>query len=114
MLNKLIHVTSHSTRSILLATVVAFSGAGCASLATHEESCSAGCSDKSISDAVRRSLFNDASISDTNITVSTVNGIVYLHGLVGTSVEREAAIAEASRVAGVVRVVNSIEINGAG
>jgi osmotically-inducible protein OsmY len=74
--------------------------------------CAANCSDADISAAVRGRIFHVASLPSAYISVSTVNGVVYLHGAVITSVERDAALAAASQVAGVVRVVNSIEING--
>lgn len=97
---------------IFFFTAVACSGYGCAFSSTHEKECTANCSDASISDAVRDRLFADASIPDTYISVSTKNGVVYLAGTVGTSVERDAAVAEANQVAGVVHVVNSLEVSG--
>lgn len=112
MPNNQVQITSLSARLIFLAAV-AFSSSGCALPAPHEKSCAANCSDADISDAVRDRLFHVPSIPDTYISVSSKNGVVYLHGTVATSVERDAAVDAASRVAGVVHVVDSLEINGA-
>lgn len=111
MPHKFLQAILSTPRSLVLAAFFISSG-GCASPATHEDGCTANCSDASISAAVRGRLFHEASLPSAYISVSTVNGVVYLHGAVVTSVERDAAVSAASQVAGVVRVVNSIEIGG--
>ena len=111
MPNNQIPITPLVARFLLL-SIVTLSDFGCA-LSTHQKTCAPNCSDTTIADSVRDRLFDDAGIPDTYITVSTKNGVVYLHGSVATSVERDAAVAIASKVPGVVNVVDSLEINGA-
>ena len=96
---------------LTLAAGLAVCGSGCTRSETRE-SCSANCSDSQISASVRKKLFDQASVAHAGISVSTVDGVVYLQGLVNTSVERDAAVAAASEVPGVAHVVNSLEING--
>lgn len=112
MSNSRIHVKLPGTRLLIAAAAIALSVAGCAASSATHENCSANCSDAEISALVRKHLFDRASIPDTGISVSTVDGVVYLHGLVNTSVERNAAVAAAREVPGVSEVVDSLEISG--
>jgi osmotically-inducible protein OsmY len=104
-------MSTNRARISLLLTTFVFCGSGCAASANTQKNCP-DCSDASISSAVRDKLFHEASLPSAYISVSTINGVVYLHGAVVTSVERDVAEQAARNVDGVVRVVDSIEIGG--
>ena len=63
---------------------------------------------------VKAALKNDERVGASKIDVSTKNDVVYLSGLVDSEVDRNRAIAVASRVSGVSRVDDKIQIGGGG
>jgi osmotically-inducible protein OsmY len=75
-----------------------------------------GCAgDAKISEDVRTALFHDAQFSgDNGINVQTRDGVVYLSGQVDTDAQRKSAEAVARRVAGVKRVVASLNLRSNG
>jgi osmotically-inducible protein OsmY len=74
----------------------------------------AGClGDAGMASQVRAQLDLHPVLQPPNsISVQTLNGVVYLYGLVDTVFERELAGAVALETPGVARVVNSIGISG--
>jgi osmotically-inducible protein OsmY len=74
----------------------------------------AGClGDAGITSQVRARLVLHPVLEPPNlISVQTLDGVVYLYGLVDTVLERQLAAAVALQTPGVARVVNSIGISG--
>jgi len=66
--------------------------------------------DAHISDDVRATIFHHAEFAGDDIAVQTHDGVVYLHGVVDTNVERDAAENLARATPGVKRVVNALEL----
>jgi osmotically-inducible protein OsmY len=66
--------------------------------------------DARISVDVRAAIFHRAEFAGDEISVQTRDGVVYLHGLVDTNVERAAVEDVAKATPGVKRVVNTIEL----
>lgn len=66
--------------------------------------------DNQISAAVTDLLVMDRSVSAMNIDVTTVNGVVTLNGVVASKSMASRASQLASRVDGVVQVVNNLRI----
>jgi len=63
-----------------------------------------------ITTKVKRELFNDKEVSGFSIHVETVDGKVYLQGIIGNSLQRQRAATLAKSVKGVTSVVNLLRI----
>lgn len=68
-------------------------------------------SDAELREAVENELGWDARVRETDVQVQVSSGVVALTGTMGSWAERSAAQDAAHRVAGVLDVVNDIEIN---
>ena len=66
--------------------------------------------DAGITERVRTAIFHRADVASTEISVQTHDGVVYLHGLVDTNVQRSALEDIAKSSPGVRRVVDLIEL----
>jgi len=66
--------------------------------------------DNQISAAVTDSLVQDRWVSAMDIDVSTINGVVTLNGVVETTAMSTRASQLASRIDGVVQVINNLRI----
>jgi osmotically-inducible protein OsmY len=96
--------------ALALALFAGLSLSSCASLDTCKGgACSA---DAGITASVKSELADHVELRD--IGVQTIEGVVYLRGLVDTNVEREEAESAARRVTGVTSVVNTITVRNAG
>ena len=101
---------SKPIRAFALALLTGVSLSACASLdACKGAACSA---DDGITTSVRSELADHVELRD--IGVQTIEGVVYLRGLVDTNVEREEAESATRRVSGVISVVNTITVRNAG
>jgi osmotically-inducible protein OsmY len=98
-------------RSLTTAIAVAFLLAGCS---TYRQCGFEGCpGDVDITSQVQSRLALHAALQPPNsITVQTLRRVVYLYGVVDTSLERELAGTVAQDTPGVLKVVNSIGISG--
>ncbi len=67
-------------------------------------------SDTWITTKVKRELFNDKEVSGFSVHVETVDGKVYLQGIVGNGLQRQRAATLAKSVKGVTSVVNLLHI----
>jgi len=67
-------------------------------------------SDTWITTKVKRELFNDEEVSGFSVHVETVDGKVYLQGIVGNSLQRQRAATLSKSVKGVTSVVNLLHI----
>jgi len=67
-------------------------------------------SDTWITTKVKRELFNDEEVSGFSVHVETVDGKVYLQGIIGNSLQRQRATTLARSVRGVTSVVNLLHI----
>jgi len=67
-------------------------------------------SDTWITTKVKRELFNDEEVSGFSVHVETVDGKVYLQGIVGNSLQRQRATTLAKSVKGVTSVVNLLRL----
>lgn len=61
---------------------------------------------------VKRKLFNDKEVSGFTVHVETLNGKVYLQGVVANDSQRLRAATLASEVKGVTSVVNTLHVQG--
>lgn len=68
--------------------------------------------DEALADAVRRELREDAATTDLAVEVEVNRGVVYLRGSVDGPEDAENAEEVAGRVAGVVEVVEELDIPG--
>lgn len=66
--------------------------------------------DARISADLRAAIFHHAEFAGDDIAVQTHDGVVYLHGVVDTNVERDTAENLAKATPGVKRVVNALEL----
>lgn len=66
--------------------------------------------DSQITEQLSAGLYRDPTLASNDISVQTRDGVVYLHGIVDTNVQRANVEAQARAIAGVRRVVNSIEL----
>jgi len=67
-------------------------------------------SDTWITTNVKRELFKDKEVSGFSVHVETVDGKVYLQGIVGNSLQRQRATTLAKSVKGVTSVVNLLHL----
>jgi osmotically-inducible protein OsmY len=102
------------TRYSSFATLAAISAcvlSGCSLPAVYAKCGLSGCAgDAQITANIRATLYKRADIFDGDITVQTLDRIVYLYGIVDTDPERIEVIAIARGVPGVADVVDSISI----
>ena len=87
---------------------------GCA-MDEPQKSCTgdACVSDAEITSIVESSIHERSELTDWTIEVQTIHGVVYLHGLVDTSVQRDLVESIARETRGVKGVENSIELRNA-
>lgn len=69
-------------------------------------------SDTWITAQVKSKLFNDAQVSGFSIKVETVEGKVYLQGIVNTTMQRQRANDITRAVEGVTAVINLLQVGG--
>ena len=101
-----------SLRNLAGLALVASALAGCA---TYQKCGFSGCAgDAGITADIEAKLRENKAIQDWNIRVQTLDRVVYLYGIVDTSVERAFIVDSASEEPGVSRVVDSIVIRGNG
>jgi len=67
-------------------------------------------SDTTITTNVKRKLFNDREVSGFTVHVETVDGKVYLQGIVNNELQRQRAATLARQVEGVTSVVNLLRV----
>jgi osmotically-inducible protein OsmY len=67
-------------------------------------------SDAEITASIRAEIGRHAELSDWTIDVQTINGVVYLHGLVDTDPQRQVVESIARETRGVTGVENAIEL----
>jgi osmotically-inducible protein OsmY len=67
-------------------------------------------SDTTITTNVKRKLFNDKEVSGFTVHVETVDGKVYLQGIVNNALQRQRAATLARQVEGVTSVVNLLRV----
>ncbi len=67
-------------------------------------------SDTTITTNVKRKLFNDKEVSGFTVHVETVDGKVYLQGIVDNELQRQRAATLAKEVEGVTSVVNLLRV----
>jgi len=97
--------TSPRIYCLLAVAAIVLQFAGPAKLSAGERS-----SDAQITEQIREAVFKRAEFAGDEISVQTHDGIVYLHGLVDTNVERAAVESMAKDTPGVKRVVNALEL----
>ena len=84
--------------------------AGCVA-GNGKSGCDAGCQqDRQITSSIESAMRERASLPDWDVQVQTSAGIVYLHGLVDTIVQKDAIEAIARATPGVVGVENAINL----
>jgi hyperosmotically inducible periplasmic protein len=67
-------------------------------------------SDAEITSVVESSIHEHSELTDWTIEVQTIHGVVYLHGLVDTGLQRDLVESIARETRGVQGVENSIEL----
>jgi len=65
--------------------------------------------DEAITQDLRTQIFKRPELGNSSISVQTINGVVYLRGLVDTYPEKASVESMAREIPGVKKVVNSIE-----
>jgi osmotically-inducible protein OsmY len=84
---------------------------GCATDAPQKPCTGEACaSDAEITSVIESSIHARNELTDWTIEVQTIHGVVYLHGLVDTSVQRDLVESIARETNGVKGVENSIEL----
>jgi osmotically-inducible protein OsmY len=98
---------------LTLAWLLAVNVSGCASFGKcAPENCA---SDAKITADVRETIAEHPELgAPAALRVQTINGVVYLNGLVDTEFERRNAESLVSRVANVKDVVNSLDVRNTG
>jgi hyperosmotically inducible protein len=73
-----------------------------------------GCAgDAEITAAVRAEFVKHSELQPPNVlNVQTIDGVVYLYGLVDTDLQRQIAESVAGQTPGVAKVINSIGVSG--
>jgi hyperosmotically inducible protein len=84
--------------------------AGGYSVATDERSAGRQMDDATITTKVKGKMVGDAAVKARDIDVDTLNGVVYLKGVVDNHGERERAEAIARSVSGVASVRNNLQV----
>jgi len=100
-----IDMTTHRVRFLVLAAAALLQLTG-STIASEGERVR----DAQIDEQVRDAIFKRAEFAGDEISVQTHDGVVYLHGLVDTNVERAAVEALVKDTPGVTRVVNALEL----
>jgi hypothetical protein len=99
--------TAKRTRALFAALTLASALSGCA-IFPHSSNAPV---DQKITDNVERRFGQFGELEAPNlIGVRTINGVVYLHGIVATGLQRADAESVANGVIGVEKVINSIGI----
>lgn len=94
-------------RAFVAALTLASALSGCA-VFPHSSNAPA---DQRITDNVEKRFGQYAELEPPNLLgIQTINGVVYLHGIVATALQRADAESAANEVMGVTKVVNSIGI----
>ena len=103
-------------KKVSVFTVMAvLAGVSAAASSAPEVKVYGGPTDEQITAAVRGKIAEFPSLLAPNeISVQTLNKVVYLYGQVNTTVQRDLAESAASRVEGVRRVVDSIALSDGG
>jgi len=84
--------------------------AGCVA-GNGKSGCDAGCQqDREITSAIESAIRERAALPDWEVQVQTEHGIVYLHGLVDTIVQKDAIEAIARATPGVLGVENALNL----
>jgi len=91
-----------ATLALLLGGFASASGGG------HDDG--AGNVDRQITEQIQAAIYKAPALASNDVSVQTHDGVVYLHGIVDTNVQRAEVEAAARAVAGVRRVVNAIEL----
>jgi hyperosmotically inducible protein len=78
--------------------------------ATSDDKAIAADSDRQITEQIRTALYKNPALASNDISVQTKDGVVYLHGLVDTNVQRAAVKELVQGLAGVKRIVDSLEL----
>lgn len=99
----------HSIVAVLVAALLAGSLVGCRTMTGR--STGRYIDDTTITTSVKSKLVADKATNLTRVGVKTVNGTVYLDGVVDTAEQRARAEDLARRADGVQTVVNNIQIN---
>jgi len=94
--------------------VVGGGAAGGYAVATDERSAGRQMDDATITTKITAEMVQDATVKARDVDVNTVDGTVYLIGLVDSAKERERAEAIARTVSGVRGVVNQLELGSRG
>jgi len=99
-------ILSTLAAAVLLSTALA----GC----SGSQSCPAGgCEgDALIKQRVEQMIYDNKAIQPFSITVQAKNGVVYLHGIVDTQLQKNILEEETAKIPGVKRVVNAISVRG--
>jgi hyperosmotically inducible protein len=66
--------------------------------------------DAQITEQIRTAIFKRPQLAGDDISVQTHDGVVYLHGVVDTNVERADVESLVAQTPGVKRVVNALEL----
>lgn len=95
---------------LLLATLLPLFG-GCATHEARQKCAANGCPDDArITSELTAKLRANAALPSWDIQVQTLDGTVYLYGLVATGLERNIVEDTARAIPGVTKVVNSISV----
>jgi osmotically-inducible protein OsmY len=102
---------SRRRSALLTALLVSAALGGCAA---YEKCGFNGCpGDAQITAAVQAAFAEHAELQPPNLlTIQTVDGVVYLYGLVDTDYQRQVAEMVAHQAPGVTKVINSIGLAG--
>jgi len=100
------------SKSFMLMNTVFLLGGALSAYADNETSSPGGLQDAQITEAVKQAIALHADLDAPNtIYVDTRDHVVYLSGLVDSSVATDNAEQVARQVAGVIRVVNTIAVD---
>ena len=93
----------------LFGVVFALCAAGCDLAATYRKCGLSGCSgDAAITANIEGQLARRSDVFANDISVQTLDHVVYVRGLIDTDVQRETILAVAQQMPGVERVVDSL------
>jgi len=99
---------TNTVRSLMMAVIVSFLLASCQ--ATTGRTAGRNIDDAALTTSVNAALVADKPSNFTRIDVDTTNGVVSLTGTVETPEQRRRAEQLASRVDGVTRVINNLQV----
>jgi hyperosmotically inducible protein len=95
-------------KAIAVALMVVGAASGCRSMTG--ESVGQNVDDTTVTSSVKAKLVADKAANLTRVSVNTVNGTVYLTGIVDTSEQKTRAAQLASEAKGAKRVVNNLQV----